>query len=306
MIYSSIPVILLFIVTVLAAFAAYFTKAYFCKKISSTTADINLFHAIVSVGCGIGLFFLGKCNTALSRYTVLLGMAFGAVTMLNAVSYSMAIGIGTFSYTTIINASSTVVTALSGYLFWDESLSVLKICGIVLMLMCYILSTKCDSADDKKSVTVKWIVVCLVMAVSGASIGIFQKMHQKSIYASEYTMFLVTAFVVSAIISFAFYAAASLKKRCFTLGNQSGYDKKKMFGIMAVLLGIGAVCTALNNDINLYLSGVIDSAIFFPIVNGSGIILNILSALLFFKEKLSRKQWLGIAFGIAAIACLCL
>lgn len=306
MTYSNISVLLLFPVTISAAFAVYFAKAYFCKKISSAASDINLFHAIVSVGCAICLFFLGKCNTALSRYTVLLGMAFGAVTMINAVSYSMAIGIGTFSYTTIINASSTVVTALSGYLFWDESLSALKICGIVLMLMCYILSTKSEEASDKKNVTLKWIAVCLVMAVSGASIGIFQKMHQKSVYASEYTMFLVTAFAVSAVISFAFYTAASLKKKCFAWNTQSDYTPKNFFGIMCVLLVVSAVCTALNNDINLYLSGVIDSAVFFPIVNGSGIILNILSALLFFKEKLSRKQWLGIAFGIAAIACLCL
>ena len=54
-----------------------------------------------------------------------------------------------------------------------------------------------------------------------------------------------------------------------------------------------------------YLSGVIDSVIFFPVVNGGGLVLTTLASLLIFKERLRGKQWIGILLGIASVLCLC-
>lgn len=48
-----------------------------------------------------------------------------------------------------------------------------------------------------------------------------------------------------------------------------------------------------------------DSAIFFPIVNGGGLVLTTLAAVLLFKERLSVKQWMGVAFGIISVVFLC-
>ena len=67
----------------------------------------------------------------------------------------------------------------------------------------------------------------------------------------------------------------------------------------------GGVCVALNNKYNLYLSGVMDSAVFFPIVNGGGLLLATLAAVLLFRERLSKKQWIGVFFGIASVVFLC-
>ena len=64
-------------------------------------------------------------------------------------------------------------------------------------------------------------------------------------------------------------------------------------------------CAAVNNKFNLYLSGVMDSAVFFPIVNGGGLVLTTLAAVLLFKEKLSKKQWIGVVLGIASVVFLC-
>ena len=64
-------------------------------------------------------------------------------------------------------------------------------------------------------------------------------------------------------------------------------------------------CVAVNNKFNLYLSGVMDSAVFFHIVNGGGLVLTTLAAVLLFKEKLSTKQWIGVVLGIASVVFLC-
>jgi len=48
-----------------------------------------------------------------------------------------------------------------------------------------------------------------------------------------------------------------------------------------------------------------DSAVFFPIVNGGGLVLTTFAAVLLFKEKLSKKQWIGVVLGIASVVFLC-
>ena len=75
-------------------------------------------------------------------------------------------------------------------------------------------------------------------------------------------------------------------------------SKSTIFVIVAGII-IGAV-----NKINLYLSGVMVSYIFFPIVNGGVIILSSLAAITVFREKLSRNQLIGLLFGIASVLCL--
>ncbi|MBE7045409.1 MAG: hypothetical protein E7397_07745 [Ruminococcaceae bacterium] len=71
--------------------------------------------------------------------------------------------------------------------------------------------------------------------------------------------------------------------------------------MLAILTGvvIGAV-----NHINLYLSGKMPGVIFFPIVNGGVIILSGLVAMLVFRERLDKKQQIGLVVGIIATCLL--
>ena len=57
---------------------------------------------------------------------------------------------------------------------------------------------------------------------------------------------------------------------------------------------LAGICSAANNKINLYLSGIMDSAVFFPVVNGGGLVLASLASYIVFKEKLSLKN--GLVF----------
>lgn len=84
------------------------------------------------------------------------------------------------------------------------------------------------------------------------------------------------------------------------------FDKKRKSVLLLLLFIAGGVGIALNNLINLYLSGVVDSAVFFPIVNGGRLILITVASLIFFEEKLSANQWIGLCFAIAATLLLCI
>ena len=54
------------------------------------------------------------------------------------------------SYTSVIISFSTLISALSGVLFFDESLGWAQIVGIVLMLVSFILAAKSDSGEKRQ------------------------------------------------------------------------------------------------------------------------------------------------------------
>ena len=61
-----------------------------------------------------------------------------------------------------------------------------------------------------------------------------------------------------------------------------GRDKKQLLIMLGVMLISGA-SASVNNKFNLYLSGVMDSAVFFPIVNCGGLVLATVASVLILR-----------------------
>lgn len=122
-------------------------------------------------------------------------------------------------------------------------------------------------------------------------IGVLQKIHQSSAYKEEASGFLLIAFTCSLIYS------AIISKNL----RERNFSKKHVF--IAIICGL---CTYAMNFLNLKLSGIIPSQLFFPLINGSAIILSSLMSVLFFNEKLSKKQLVGLSGGILSLVAICL
>jgi len=155
-----------------------------------------------------------------------------------------------------------------------------------------------------------------VAFLATGGIGVMQKVHQSSVHKGELNAFLIIAFAVSALLSLIVAPCISrLDKKATAPTSESdenasqrgAFDKwlcKNGLFLLTLMLISGAT-VAVNNKFNLYLSGVMDSSVFFPIVNGGGLVLTTLAAVVLFREKLTKKQWLGIAVGILAVLLLC-
>ena len=154
--------------------------------------------------------------------------------------------------------------------------------------------------NDKKKVNRLWFILCIITLLTSVGIGMLQKLHQTSEYKNELMSFLIVAFVTSFIISLGGYFV--LKKQEKTLTKEK--ETKKWFWSFIFALLICGVGAAGNNIINLYLSGRVDTAIFFPIVNGVPLLSSILISFILFKERLKKKQFYGMLVGIVAIICL--
>ena len=290
------------IASLAAALGGNIAKKYYTDKNSTTLAGGFVFNAVGCLTAAVILLCWGGLGTP-SAFTIVLGMVFGAVTALQGITNIAALQVGPMSYTTVIISFSTLISALSGVAFFGENLGWAQIVGIVLMLVSFVLAAK--SSDDGKRANFKWLLLCLIAFAATGGIGVMQKVHQCSDFRGELNAFLIIAFITSAVLCAIF--ACFLKKRECRFADaeeKKSRSKAQTWLFIGIMIASGA-SVAVNNKFNLYLSGVMDSAVFFPIVNGGGLVLATLAAVLLFKEKLSRKQWFGVVCGIASVIFLC-
>ncbi len=293
--------VLLLIVSIVAnLFCFGILRNDFCKKDCANDADLQLFNGISSIFSALTLVVIALISGSLcmpSMYTVLLGVVFGMATALCAVFNMKALECGPLSYTSVIGSFAMVIPALSGLVLFGEAVSASQWIGIVVMLFSFVCAV--DMKNDTAGTSLKWMLFCLSAFVFSGSVGVMQKIHQNSPHKDELAVFLVIAFITSIVFSLIMTAFYCKKGAKITVLKP---EKIKKFAIINVVCGIGI---ALINQINMYLAGQIPAIIFYPIINGAPMILTSAAGLILWKEKLSKKQWVGMIAGAIAIFLLC-
>jgi len=271
---------------------------YLSKNKAKAGTDTHLINLMDSLVAAVFLILWGVVSNGLhfSLYTIIFGAAFGIVTNLGYISNIMALRNGPMCFTVLLSSSSMILTSISGHFLWGQELGAVKIIGILSMLIS--VSLAIDYKQGGKS-SLKWLLFCLATVCCNAGVGIMQGFQQKSAHADELTGFLIVAFSVSILFS------GSL-----TLFNlKVKKEKPTVKPASPVMLGCFAAigfAIALTNVVNLWLQSQLPTAIFFPVNNGSVIMLESLVAFLLFHERIRKLQVVSYIFGIAAILLLCI
>ncbi|MBE7025986.1 MAG: hypothetical protein E7410_00250 [Ruminococcaceae bacterium] len=290
---------ILLIISIGACLAGGILKKHSGNQFKNKQIMYHLFNAVVSFVSAASLFAMGGIGH-ISYFTLLVGIAFGIVSALQQIFTLKSYETGPFAYTAVIVSLSTIIPTLSGYFIWGESIAFIQIIGILLMLVCMTCSVDFGHYNHTKS-SAKWLINAIVAFVCTGMIGVMQKFHQNSDFKAELNGFLIVAFAISFVYSAVSFFIISSKQ----ISSVRQFTKTELKPYTLVIMVICGMCAALNNKINLYLSGIIDSAIFFPIVNGANLILTAIASVLIFKEKLSLQKWIGMAIGIIAVILLC-
>ena len=303
MILIGLPLVALFVISLGGYLSTEILKGIYNKHYANDATESYKYTAVLSFIGAAALIILSGAEFSASPFSVLLGLLFGITIMGHSCASSVAIQMGPWAYTSVLVALAVVIPAFSGAVIWDEPLSWLDFVGLVFMIVCILLSVKKDKESKKASI--KWLLSCVIAMVCMAGIGLVQKTHQSSSHKSEITVFLTTAFIFSAICSTVIYLlkSRSVKER----NERTSVKLPKRDKLRAYLIMICAgFSLALNHNINLYLSGALDSVVFFPSMCACELLGITLASLLLFKERLSRRQWMGFVCGIIAVLLLCL
>lgn len=269
----------------------YFINTY--KKYDYHLHFFNTVSAVFSVATLI--IWNGGFN--ISWFTFCLGLLFGVITAVQRIFSMKALRIGPWSYTAVISSLSTIIPTMSGAVIWGEKISAVQVVGIVLMIACICLSSDIRKDDEKKSF--RWMFYCAIVFLTTGSIGVLQKLHQNTQYKAELGEFLIVALAVATVFSLILTVQTRHEV------NQAA-ERNKLFSFLPIAIMLfSGISVAVNNRLNLFLSGVLDSSIMFPITNGGGLMLTTFAATVIFREHLSKKQWIGLGIGLISVILLC-
>ena len=243
--------------------------------------------------CGsAALVLFGKISSGVVAYQTLIYAAVYAILLIFAQwFYTAALTKGNTALCSTVYSLGFILPTLSGAILWAESFSFLDLLGIMCAISAVIVSGLKSQAKEKATKSYYFIPLVIAMLASGG-LGIVQKLQQKSAYAEQKSMFLLIAFTLAAVISLIF----SL------LAKKQG-DTSFRRGKLAVASCIG-VCFGCCNLLNTTLAGLLDSAIFFPTLNIGVILLSMICGVIFFKERITKKEITVLILGGVSILLL--
>ncbi|MBQ9922798.1 MAG: hypothetical protein IJO52_11455 [Clostridia bacterium] len=290
------PIILLMVASTAAVVTADSLNNQFGKKMMKTGADmmrVNLVSSLFAVlAFAVMSFFFGGLHVP-SFYTVYMGIIFGLVLTFHQIFLYKALACGPYAYTMLFAFCGMILPTAMGAVLFRETINVFQCIGIVFVLVMFYLTTNPEKGEK---VNVKWLVFAVAVFFFNGGFGIMQRLFQEFETGEKAQLceFLMIAFFVLSVYSF-----ISLMR-----SEKSVSAALKIPSNIVWLSAAVGVTTAMNHQFNLYLSGVLPSVIFFPIINGASVVLTVLVAATVFREKYTVKQYIGLAFGFSAILLL--
>ena len=256
--------------------------------------SVFLFNLATSmVWCAL-LFVVNGCKLHVDGNCLLWGVIYGVTQALFILFKAKAMNEGDVSLTTLIGNCSLLISVFACFVIWNEAVSIADIVGLAVLMLAMFLTMY------KKSnfcLTKKWLFYTFFFLLFGAAVGLVFKAFSKSGSGYAADMMVVASAVMIMAYSIICIINGDFKKNLPTLVR----NRFKTFAITALAAG---VLSCAYNRLNIYLSGELISAVFFPCFNGGVVVLSTLLGVVLLREKLNVMQFVGIALGIIGICII--
>lgn len=255
--------------------------------------DTLFFNALVSVVWFVILLAM-NAGMKISVQSWLWGIGYGSVMSAFLLCKMQAMATGPVSVTSFIGCSSLLISTAFGVLYFHEKVSVLQITGVVFLIFALFLTIfkPGQNHEEKEKTEKSWFLWCSLFFICSGVTGIVFKLHQFSPARNEVNQMMLAAAITS-IVLFLVLSLIVQRKKDKTLPRITA--PAYIFVILCGIVSCG------YNRLNISLTGLIPSIVFFPVFNGSVIFLASLFAAILFREKITKRQMTGIIIGIAAL-----
>ena len=275
--------ILYLVAIVLGMSAQDITKKVFNQKSSA----VYLFTAVTTLFAL--LFFVATAGPMewtfrLLPYSLAFAASYGLATVCSVIAFSC----GSLSLTTLIISAGSQFR-FQRLIFLHEPIGVGFIPGLILLIISLVLINK---RSESVPITPKWIISLALAFIGNGACSITQKVQQTAFegaYKNEF-MILALAFVILALVIMSFKA-----------------ERPQMAHSLRCGWWLSLICGIMNGMVNLFvmiLSGRMAVSIMFPIISAGGIIVTSLIAMTVYRERLSRRQLVGLCLGIVTVVLL--
>lgn len=248
------------------------------------------FNAIVGLVSAVFAFVLCGFQIKFSWFSLLIALGTSGFGVIYSVLGFRVLKAGNVAvYSTFLMSGGMLLPYLFGLVFLDETVTVLRVLGILLILGAVLLSNR-----SKERVPMKMLILCICIFLLNGLVSVLSKCHQIGV---EFKPVDSTAFVVySSGVRF----VLGLLVLPFVPGKKTPLFTGKLTPWLVV--GSGVVCTV-SYIFQLIGAVHLPATVLYPMVTGGSIVLSAFAGLAFYREKLSGYQWLSIALSLAGTLC---
>ena len=264
----------------------------FKNKTFTTPGDSFFFNGGLScIWTVIMLFwFFASGDRAISSTAVMFGAIYGVILCMFLFFKNESIASGPVSLTSLIGNCAFIIATWFGVVYVPERISIFQLVGMALIVVALFLCINPKKSAEK--LTAKWFIYCVAFFFAGGFIGIFYKIFGKSAAASEVNGMMLTASVVSCVL---FFIVGMIVNKAAKMPMPTIKKESLIYILLSGITG----CVYIR--LNVSLSAIIPSPIFFPVANGGIVIITTMAGALMFKEKLNKIQLWGVIVGLFAI-----
>ena len=218
------------------------------------------------------------------EYALILGLTFISTFFVFALS-SQKVGV---ALTSVASKMSVVIPVIAGMILLHEKINILSGVGIALALLAFYFTL---GNGSNSSFPRKYLFLPILLFLGNGINDTLMKYSEFHYVAdtNDLVLFLSVIFLTSLVLGLLISLARYFRKK-YTI------DLRNIIaGIILGLLNFGSTFYILKS------MGLYDSSVVFPISNVGIVGLSALTGFFFFREKLSKMNWLGIVFAILAI-----
>ncbi len=249
-------------------------------------AIVALFAALFFLVTDDGSFYAPKEMIPLAMINVCM---FGAGFYFTFISYR----IGPYGLTRLISNFSLLFSIFYGIFSLGEKPGITTYIGIAAIFAAMVLiNYQKKDGDEEKGVSLKWFICIMISTAANGFIAILTRMQQirfDNACSNEFQFISIGgSFVLLAILGVII-------------------DRDKLTDVLkhGSLYGIGAgVCNGAKNFLTLVIYTLLPLSVVSPLQTGLGMIATFALALLYYKERYTRLQIIGVSLGTFAVILL--
>lgn len=240
------------------------------------------FNAIGSFFTSIMFFVLTDFKPELTLYSFIMASLQSILALAYSLIgfYIMRLG-GMSLYTLFLMSGGMIIPYVWGIVFLDEGMSILRLAGCLLITVAIAVSNFQKDENNKKA-----LLLCAAVFILNGFVSVTSKVHQiNKVYETISTN------------SFMFWSSITKAILCtaFLLNKKKESSTKKLMSKNVILLSAAsAILGGVASFVLLHSAKSIPATMLYPLNTGGTIILSALAGVICYKEKLTKKQMIGI------------
>jgi len=223
-------------------------------------------------------------NKSWLEFSIILGFTFIGTFFIFALS-SQKVGV---ALTSVASKMSVVIPVIAGLLLLHEEISLLAAIGVFIALVAFYLTL---GGGVNRSFPRKYVIFPLLLFLGNGINDTLMKYseHHYVEDTNDLILFLAVIFSMALVLG-------------LLISTKRYFDKKYSISFRNIIAGI--ILGLINFGSTFYIlksMGLFSSSVVFPVTNAGIVTLSALIGFLFFREKLSTRNWIGILLAILAI-----